>query len=417
MTKQIISILVFFLNVYFIEAQTKILKPTIKKNPVEILTGNKKHYYQLNKTVSFDVRAYHKVVIYSRKRLQTDYSKYTLSYHFDKGVERSYTSSEIIKDKRTAYTNKSHQSRPSKRLKKTVQIQKGATVLTLENIKDGIVDIRVVGITKNKKVNLKPIEKDVKRISIISGKTAFYYKLNSKIPTQIKVKEPGKLLVYTRKRLHKKGNKKYSFSYTINSKKDTIFVKKAKKAKNSVYKSLKNKKRPSIYHKTVVNIKKAPVLLNFSSQDNVDARFVYKKIKTKQKNKSILPKSSKKTRLLVKKTKKERTYYRLSAKNSFDFNINTDKKLSTKIYVRGEFTYDMHANNDYKIVLLDNDKVINTYKLSCERSKEMKYVKDLEHIPGTLNKITFDIPKGNHKYSIKMKSKRKTALIRMLVQN
>jgi len=138
------------------------------------------------------------------------------------------------------------------------------------------VDVVVKSIAKKRK-SLKPISK-AKKTRIIRGKSKKYYKLNSKTPTLVKVKGKGKLIVYTRKRLSKKDNSDYNFTYQIGtSKVKKIAVNDIKKAKNTAYKSLKTTKKPSTNHKTIIELKDGENQIVFSSLDHVDARFVFVK--------------------------------------------------------------------------------------------------------------------------------------------
>jgi len=250
-------------------------------------------------------------------------------------------------------------------------------------------------------------------VLILTGKTAYYYKLNSKIATNIHIKEAGKLYVYTRKRLGKKDNRNYTFSYKKGESNPVVKVKveNTKLSKYSIYKSLKNKRKPSIYHKTIIDVKENSKF-TFTSLDRVDARFVF----VKEWN-EIFRKKADRIDLITKKGNKIRKYFRVSPDKIFDFKVKAKNNTKGKIFIRGEFTYDMLSNNDYKIILKDFGKIVTTYKLSCHRSKEMNYKNNVDNIPGTLDKIFFDISKGNHQYSISIGNKHKTALVRVLIKN
>jgi hypothetical protein len=110
-------------------------------------------------------------------------------------------------------------------------------------------------------------------------------------------------------------------------------------------------------------------------------------------------------------TKTDLDYYRISSSQSFSFDITGPKTI--RLLSRGEFLYDMHSNNDYAIELKEGDKVINTYKLSCFRSSKTEYKNNEDMIPGTLDIIYINIPKGKHTYTIGMNNSGKSALIRI----
>jgi hypothetical protein len=155
-------------------------------------------------------------------------------------------------------------------------------------------------------------------------------------------------------------------------------------------------------------------VIQFASEFPVDARFVFVKSKEKHVWKKVETSSKASVVLVSKKSESERVYHRIDNATSFDFLVNTAENTMLKVFVRGEFTYDMISNNDYEIILKDHGKMVNTYKLSCERSKEMNYKNDDELIPGSLDKIYIDVPKGQHKYSFSIQNKGKSALLRVV---
>lgn len=407
--KKIVSFVLIILVSLSINAQKKqVIRPMTKKSKVAIIYGKKKTYYRLNKGLDFPVTNLKKIVIYSRERIKSKTDGYQITYNFDNSKVDTYGIYKSVIDKKSAYINKAIRYRTSKLSKKILNVPKNAETIHLYT--DNLVDIYVTPY-KNKKT-LKPINNPIKKVKVLTGKTAYYYKLNSKIPTDIYLNEVGKLYIYTRKRLSKKDNYTYTFSYkSENSKPTKIIINNAKFSRYATYKSISNRRKPSIYHKTSIDIKEK-TKINFSSIDRVDARFVFVK-----KWKEIYQKNSNQIDLITKKGNKTRKYFRISKNNNFEFNINAKTKTEAKLLLRGEFTYDMLSNSDYKIILKDYDKIITTYKLSCNRSKEMNYKNNADKIPGTLDKIFFKIPKGNHHYTIKIGNKNKTALVRVLIEN
>jgi len=406
--KKIISITIILLMSLSVFSQKRhVIKPITKKNPVAILYGKKKNYYHLNKSLDFPVEGLKKIVIYTRELLTTSSKGYSITYSFNTGETATYASNKSIIDKKSAFTSKVIHYRTSKLFKKVIEVPKNAKSIHL--FTNSLVDVYIKPNKKGK--SIKPL-KPYKRVKILTGKTANYYKLNSKIPKIIHVKEAGKLYVYTRKRLSKKDTKNYSYHYKIGKVTATkVKVTNAVNAKQATYKSLSNKRKPSIYHKQSIDIKESTKIV-FSSIDKVDARFVFVK-----KWNEVLLKKSDRIDLITKKGNKTRKYFRVSPKNNFSFKVTTKQKTKGKIFLRGEFTYDMISNNDYKIILKDFGKIVTTYKLSCNRSKEMNYKDNKDKIPGTLDKIFFDIPKGKHQYSISIGNKHKTALVRVLLKN
>ncbi len=73
----------------------------------------------------------------------------------------------------------------------------------------------------------------------------------------------------------------------------------------------------------------------------------------------------------------------------------------------------MHSNNDYEIILKEDEKIVNTFKLSCFRSSKTEYTNNDEMIPGSLDIIYINIPEGKHNYSFHLNNNAKSALIRV----
>ena len=412
--------LVFILSTSFAQGQKlKDVKPIVKKQAVKILTGKKKTYYALDskKSVDYNVSGIEKVVIYSRKRIKNNkLTTYAIIYQFDQQGGTSYRASKTKTDKKSAYMDKSLERKVAHFYKKEVVIPLNTTNLSLFLEKTKGVDAKVIGYKAGQKITLKPTQYD-KKTNIRSGEVFKYYKLNSKIKTTIKLDKPGKLIVYTRMRLNDKGMGDYFFSYKIDKANFTkVNVTATKPASKTMYKSFYNTKTPSAFYKTIINIDDAAQQVEFTSKDAVDARFVLIEAPEKITWTAVKTDNTDPVILTTKKTNKDRIYNRINTTKTFNFNIDAKKATKIKLFVRGEFTYDMLSNNDYELLLRDNGKIINTYKLSCDRSREMKYKDNDELIPGTLDKVFINVSKGKHNYSIAVNNNGKTALIRVLVQ-
>lgn len=410
MKKQQLYIFLFLISFTSFSQKVKELKPISKKQHVSILSGRHNAYHLANQTV-YNISGYKQLVVYSRERIDKKSQGYTISYHFDNKKEEKYTVKPQKRDYKSAYLDKSIHKNPSLFNKKVIHIPNGVKSITLKTQKNSLVDLKVAISKSKKNTYLKP--QKAEKVVLITGKTRDYYKLNSKTPTVIETNQEGELIVYTRKRMNPKSSNKYSFSFTIdNSITKKINIKNVKRSTHSVYRSLGIKQIPSTYDITVIKTTNVYQNIIFSSKYTVDARFVFKKIIQKDGWKEIEIEKSKIVPLVVNKKNTIKEYTRIDHNNSFDFDISNTNKI--KVYIRGEFHYDMHANNDYVIVLKDNGKILNTYRLSSNRSNVMHYKYNDELIPGTLDKFSIKIPLGKHKYSISILNKDKTALIRVL---
>ncbi len=395
------------------------LHPTENKEPIILITGKNITYYHLNKhnPIEFSIENADKVVIYSRKRIdeKDKPEPYEITYNFDDLNEIIYKSEKIQHDQNAVYTNKSIIKYPSNYYKKVIDVPENAKIFKiLLNQSNNEVDVNIIAYYDKDKKKIKPIKAN-DSIVIKTGKIHKYYKLNSLIKTDIKISGPGKLIVYTRKRISENNKKGYSFSYVdIYANKKTIKVDEPKISAESIYRSYNIENLPSIYSKTVIDIAGKNETITFLSDNPVDARFVFLKDEKKTVWEDIPPiNKNEKVPLQYKESKKIFNYYRISEHQLFSFNVTGPKNI--RLTVRGEFLYDMHSNNDYALILRENSKIINTYKLSGFRSVKIDYKDNDEKIPGTLDVIYVSIPAGKHSYTLGVGNKNKTALVRISV--
>ncbi len=389
----------------------------LKKKAITLISGRQLNYYNLDKKkpITYHVAGFEKVVVYSRIAIGDRFPKpYSIAYSFDNETPDKYQSGKIKVDYKTMFFDKSLEKKVAKFYKKEINLPKGSENLSLRSANGKHIAISVLGYNNGKRFVIKPTVFDENSL-LLSGKLHKYYKLNSKIATRIKLPDMGELIVYTRMRLDDKTAKKYDFSYRMGkSKYNKILVEDVKTTTNTLYKSSKIEATPSTVHKTTIKITDPSQVIQFASEFPVDARFVFVKSKEKHVWKKVETSSKASVVLVSKKSESERVYHRIDNATSFDFLVNTAENTMLKVFVRGEFTYDMISNNDYEIILKDHGKMVNTYKLSCERSKEMNYKNDDELIPGSLDKIYIDVPKGQHKYSFSIQNKGKSALLRVV---
>lgn len=266
-----------------------------------------------------------------------------------------------------------------------------------------------------KKVELRPAK--FVGIVILDGKKDYtYYALSEKSKTTLKVKGPGKLTVYARPRLENGATESRSFGikYTIDEK--VIKVKRIGKLLKSDKFSYKGKLEgaPTKAGKFVINIPPGSHKLSFfknRTYQKVHARFVFKPEK-KPSWKDLQPQDSLElVQLASAKSSKQRKYFRIDREKGFKF--ETTGKSRLRILVRTEFDYKMHLENDIRIAIKQDGKVIKTYKISSKRSSNMAYVNEKKLIPGTLQKIHVTIPEGKHNYEIIVKDRKKSAVIRV----
>jgi hypothetical protein len=413
-----IVIAFFILPIFFGYSQNiKEIKPLEKKHPVVLITGENHVFYQLNKNnpAEYTISGADSIIIVTRKQLSDNdhFKPYTISYRFNELPEIEYVSGELKPDHNAQYLNKSLMKRPSTQFKNRITVTEQIDKLTVYSKRNNeMLDLNVYAYYGKEKKKLKPVTKNQTSI-LKTGKSSKYYKLNSSIPTIIDVNEPGKLIVYTRKRLSKNDSSGYTFSYKDKySNIKTIHVKTVTKSKESIYKSLYIKEVPSGYTKTIIDIPKKLGQITFFSEFPVDARFLYQKEDTEMNWKIIHPSDNKEFVILNdKETKKVLKYHRISETESLSFDVTGPKTV--RLLSRGEFSYEMHSNNDYEIVLREGKTILNTFKLSCFRSSKVEYLNNNEMVPGTIDVIYLNIPEGKHSYTLSVNNNNKTALVRV----
>lgn len=414
------TLLIIILSTQISYAQKPVeIAPSIKKQPILLQFIEKElSYYPIDEKdeLKFSVNEMDKVVIYSRKSIQASGSSYTIKYKMDNNDLKSYKSTSVQMDNKSSFKDKSTQKKVSKLFKKTIPITEGVDILSIVSEKSKNVAVNIIGYKGSKKIKLKPQNSNIKPLSILWGETFKYYKLNSEKLTKIELNDYGKLIVYTRMRMSEDKETQYDFSYRIDGQKTKkLTIDGANLSKKATYKSIQIPETPSTYQKTTIDIKKDYQSILFSSDDQIDARFVFVKKVVDKDWKKVVTSNRTQIPLVVKKDNQIRSYNRITTSKTFDFKIVTNEPAKLKVYIRGEFTYEMHDNNDYEIVLTDNGKIVNTYKLSCHRSKVMKYKSNDDLIPGTLDKLFIDVPDGKHHYSIRVNNRDKTALVRVLI--
>jgi len=417
--KKFALVLVAFIlsSIYLFAQDYTVLEPVVKKEPVILISGKNITYYKLSKRnpIEYSVEGVNKLYIYTRKRIDSNDKPepYSIKYYFDNSDEFTYESDKIKSDIKAVYLNKSFKRRPSEFYKKPIIIPENAkTLFVISERSNDDVDINILAVYGSKKKKLKP-KGDFDKTIIKTGERLKYYKLNSVIPTVIHPKESGKLIVYSRLRMS--DNEKKSYSITLkdkNANKKVYRFDNSIISKESVYKSSNILKLPSKYHKTIIDIPGKYGEIEFSSNDPVDAKFVFKKDKEQRVWKDIPSiNKSEEVFLQYKNSKTNRKYSRISEEMNYSFKIKGPQKI--RILARGEFQFDMHSNNDYEIIVKKNDKIENTYKLSCFRSSEVEYKDNDEMIPGTLDRIYINVPEGEHTYTLSVNNNNKTSLIRV----
>lgn len=413
------------------EAQSlEIVSPVNKGlEKTKVYSGKTVSYYPLSKrkAVEVELKGADEINIFTRLRLNRESlnSYFTIAYSFDDNKELFKKSLSIGKSARgIAYFDRTIDEKPSVLRKVKVKVPKGAKILKVYVSKDGghKVDATFSSLKKlngknAKAKKIKPIVMPNDSINLLIGKRRTFYKLRSKSPTKIQVKGPGELYVFSRTRYERdeKGKRTYTLKYKRNGK---LIKSKTYKyttpSEGALYADKKMDLIPSKLKRLVIKIPPGNHDLEFTSskaEEDVDAYFRFKK-KLKPVWKPLSLYEEKETsKLKVIGKDQLRSYARINDNESVKVRISGPTKI--RVYVRAEFEYHMHSNNDIRVLAYQDTSLLNTFIVSSKRTKTLEYNNRDDLVPGTLNKIYIDVPAGEHEYTFKLKDKSKSALIRI----
>ncbi|MBO6515590.1 MAG: hypothetical protein JJ975_03475 [Bacteroidia bacterium] len=256
----------------------------------------------------------------------------------------------------------------------------------------------------NKKVQLKTGEL----------KPTLYYALSKKYATVLRIGGPGEVTIFLRTKMQEDeaSDSKYHLRYVLDGK--IVKVKPVGSSKASKKTLVVGKSyRVSVVKKVQIIIPPGKHRLEvFSLNDErlVFSKYYFEKhVKPKWKVKQPIN-NMEATSLTTVESKKVLNYYRIDSENGMK--IEMDENTYLRLLVRVEFKHSMFSDNEMRIQMKENGKVVYTFKVSSVRSKYVVYTEGGKLIPGTLNKIYIRVPEGKHKYEFVVADKSKTALIK-----
>jgi hypothetical protein len=250
---------------------------------------------------------------------------------------------------------------------------------------------------------LKPTNFTKKVSTITSGKTRNYYSLHTVKPSVITVTGPGKLRVISRGRFKPAAGVKikYEIFYTVDAgARKSALVNAAERSKNATYLN-ETLGVPAQNREFEIEIESGTHNIEFLLKDSivpVAVRYVF--TPAKQKKQEWMAYSPLQPSEPVDLISKESTvtYYRFSTTKPLKIEINGPAEL--RLMSRIEMQYQMKGKIDYRVQVKENDKVLNTYQLSSDRSESAAYKDRNDLIPGKAREFVIDVPKGKHIYEI-----------------
>ncbi len=275
--------------------------------------------------------------------------------------------------------------------------------------------INIAGFSQsNKPRSLKPTNFQKRVTTIVSEKTRYYYSLNDKEASVIRLTGPGTLRVITRGRFVPGEDEKikYEIVYSIDGgKSESVRKSSVERSKKATFKN-NTLGVPGQLEDFEIELGRGSHSIEFKLADKkyaVAARYIFTKKKVKKQEwigySPLQPSEP------VDLISRESTigYYRFSLENPLKVEINgpTELRLLTRI----ENHFQMKGRIHYRVQVSENGKVLNTYQLSSRRSEIAVYKDDNELIPGKACEFVINVPRGRHIYQIVPLDKDKNTIL------
>ncbi len=272
--------------------------------------------------------------------------------------------------------------------------------------------------TKHKSQLIAPKIFKKKVGTIVAGKNRNYYYMDADKASVIYLKGPGTLKVITRAQFAFDNNEyqNYDVLYTIDGGKTQKFrVKGVQRSKKAAFQNGKTGV-PAVSKSFKIELSRGYHNIEFKLKDNntkVIARYIFYPEKAEKKQWISYSPSGKTepVELIIKEDIIK--YYRFSKENPLTIDINGPTEL--RVLTRIENHYHMQGKINYRIQVIEKEKVINTYQLSSKRSEVAVYKKDKSLIPGKAREFAIEVPRGHHQYKLVLIDESKGSILGRLL--
>jgi hypothetical protein len=262
------------------------------------------------------------------------------------------------------------------------------------------------------------IEEDnnTSKIPVVYGKMKTFYKTSKTKATRITIQGPGQLKVTVQARIPANRDKVPDFFILVNANKKlkkTINFKGLTTSDNTFYSKYSDfQEKPSELQEYIIQIAPGQQEYEFSNNSDltIEMQFLFKPKETPV-WKEITQIDDSSVGLRVAKKNIIREYQRIKFGNPLEIQITGPTSL--RIYIRAEFEFFMHSDNNFRIEVKNEIEFIKTFRLSSRRSTQVVYRENKKLIPGTLNKAFIHVPEGKHTYKFTIMDKHKSALLRV----
>lgn len=266
---------------------------------------------------------------------------------------------------------------------------------------------------------IRPVNYSKRIVTLVAGKERYYYALSTEKPSVVAFRGPGKLRVIARPsfkpddpdfldytilyRIDGGEEKTFSATHIECSKKNSYIDKTLGKPGNSTVFEIETGRGD---HSIEFKIK----------QDGISVACRYSFVPVKAKKIEWISFSPLRPSEPVELVTREEaiTYYRFSKMLPLKVEVNGPTEL--RVLTRIENHYQMRGRIHYRIQVLENSNVINTYQLNSIRSGVTVYKENSRLIPGKACEFVVNVPKGRHTYEfVPLDKDKDTVLGRMLL--
>lgn len=255
--------------------------------------------------------------------------------------------------------------------------------------------------TAQKNRLIKPANHVKRVITIIEGKTRYYYALSSTESSVVSFSGPGILKVISRPAFT--SDETESLDYTIvyqidGGEEKTLSATGIEPSKKNSYRD-EALGKPGNSTTFEIEVGRGDHSIEFKKLNpkiSVACRYSFVPVKAKKID-WIAYSPSRPAEPVELETREETiTYYRFSNEKPMKVEVNGPTQL--RVLTRIENHYQMRGRINYRVQVLENNNVINTYQLSSTRSDVTVYKENSKLVPGKACEFVVNVPKGRHTY-------------------
>lgn len=267
----------------------------------------------------------------------------------------------------------------------------------------------------NKSRSLKPLNYQKRVTTVVSDKNRSYYSLHNQEVSLITVRGPGILRVISRGRFIPGANEnvRYKIEYAVDGSEPKIIdIGSTKRSGEAKYLN-ESLGTPGRIRDFEIELDRGEHSIEFKLTDlevPVACRYIFTPVKPKKMD--WIAYSPLRPSEPVDLISRESTvnYYRFS--NEIPLKIAVNGPTQIRVLTRIENHYQMRGRIQYRIQVMEDNELINTYQLSSLRSEIASYKeKEEDFIPGKACEFVINVPKGRHSYEILLMDKDKSTVL------